>query len=176
MQSAYRLLIKKITTISKTSSRKVLITNRIGTIASNFVFGAARAGGAGTGGFGIAGTCAAGAGGGAIFGACGIGGGAIAGIGGRGGAAKGAGPGAAACGVGGGSSTEGFDGTIREIIRVKSPGPEFKGAPGATGCAGMTGLGGVCASRWIIRVTPPGAASCGSRDEKGGALRIGSGR
>ena len=126
----YRVLIKKITTISKTSSRNVLITKRIGTIASNFDLGAAMAGGAIAGGFGAASAGAAGTaggGGGAILGAAG---GAIGGIGGAGGKAKGAGAGGAACGGAGGGSAAGVEDPILEIIRVNSPGPELTGIAG----------------------------------------------
>jgi hypothetical protein len=60
--------------------------------------------------------------------------------------AKAGGGGVAACGAGiGGSAAGGAD--IREMIRVNSPGPEFKG--GATGAAGAgpCGSAGACASR-----------------------------
>lgn len=58
-------LIRKITTISNNSSKNVLITSRIGTIASSLLFGAARAGAGGGGaGLGIAIAGAANAGGG----------------------------------------------------------------------------------------------------------------
>ncbi len=173
----YLDLIRKITTISKISSRKVLITKRIGTIASNFDFGAANAGTASAGGFGTAGIGAggmAGAGAGANLGACGIGGGAIAGIA---GAAKGAGAGAATAGgapVGG--SAAGLDGPILEIMRVNSPGPELTG--GVVGIGGEAGAGsaGVWARRWISRVTPPEATCDGSGDTGGGVRKLGSGR
>lgn len=147
-------LIRKITTISKIKSRNVLITSRIGTIASSFDFGGAIAGAAMAGGLGAGGI--AGTGGGVNLGAgagaaCGIAGGATAGIAGAcgmagaGGIAKAGGGGAAVAGAAAGGSAGGAD--IREMIRVNSPGPEFtEGAAGATG-AGVCGSTGVCASR-----------------------------
>ena len=81
----YFALIRKITTTNSKTSKKVLITSRIGTIASSLLLGGERAGtggGAILGGAGIGAAAAgAGAGGIAILGAA-TGGGATAGIGG----------------------------------------------------------------------------------------------
>ena len=135
----YFALIRKITTTSSRTSRKVLMTSRTGTIASSLLFGGANAGKAGGVGFGIAGSggMASGPGPGAGAGTCGAG--AIGGrggvfSGGIGGGAGGANGGRAGGPNGDADDDDGFAGggaggvlgngrPNAEITRVNSPGP-----------------------------------------------------
>lgn len=160
---AYLPFIANTTTSRITINKKVLITSKMGTIASSFPLGAARAGGASLGAstLGGANLGASNLGAGAGAGAANVGA-AIAGIAteGMGGGANGTA--ATGAGGGGGAATGCF--ALRpEIMRVNSPGPpESAGGGAAAGDDGNTGSGGAsrctCDNRWISLVTPPASA------------------
>jgi hypothetical protein len=113
----YLDFIAKTTTTSKTISKNVFTTSRMGTIASSLLLGAATAGGANLGASTLGGSNLGGGGAAGAF----MAGGAIAGAG--GGANGTAAAGAGATGTGAAPSTEAFT-ALPEIMRVNSPGPE----------------------------------------------------
>jgi hypothetical protein len=187
-QHPYFDLIKKITTISNSSSRNVLITSRIGTIASSLLLGGAIAGiggGASFGAGGSAGTTNAGAGGGAAAACGGAAGGATLGSGGTAGTASGGttnvGAAEAAGGAGGGAAGVLIAGFVPMalIMRVNSPGPESTGGGGGAGGAEVLGLAGTSARRFKSWVTPPpsgvddGSAGFGGAYDGSGSDRYG---
>ena len=169
----YLALIRKIITTRITTSKNVFTTSSIGTSASSFPLGAAKAGGEGTGGrcgTGIAGGCIA-----AMGAAWGAAWGATAGMGGIAGAAGIAGmTGRTKAGASGGADGAGADeaagaaggfaiGLVgAEMMRVYSPGPESCSRTGIAGGASAAGAGGISASRWINWVTPPDSKSEGA--------------